>query len=111
MKQTDTQAKTLQSVLANLKEQLESSRKNTSCFSDEERNFADGKESGLETAIQELENVVDMHDELVKKLEKLVHCLTSKDGNENINEIKAPEIGLYVNQASELLKQAEQNHK
>lgn len=51
----------MRSVLADLRSQLESSRQLTQSFDDGEARWRDGMESGLETAIELLENALTKH--------------------------------------------------
>ena len=51
----------MRSVLADLRSQLERSRKLTQSFDDGEARWRDGMESGLETAIELLENALTKH--------------------------------------------------
>jgi hypothetical protein len=51
----------IRSVLADLREQLERSRQLTQSFDDGEVRWRDGMESGLETAIELLEDALTKH--------------------------------------------------
>ncbi len=51
----------MRSILADLRSQLESSRQLTQSFDDGEARWRDGMESGLETAIELLEDALIKH--------------------------------------------------
>lgn len=51
----------MRSVLADLRSQLEISRQLTQSFDDDEARWRDGMESGLETAIELLEDALTKH--------------------------------------------------